>query len=151
MSDAQKICAEILAGRHDGKLADINEAIRERVLSQATSLRWKISHPLVEVTEDDLTLEEAEQVERITKLTWASIDPYSSAVECRAILTVALQRRAGLSAADAAAETGKLTVTQATEIMSTYEVTAGPLEGRVPGGPAEPAGSSDPDGAPATT
>lgn len=131
---ADKLVAEILDGRLDGKLADIQQAIRERVLSQATSMRWVIAHPEVEVREDDLTLEEAEMIERITNQTWASIDPYQSARECRAILAVALQKRAGKSAQEAAALTAALTVTEATEMLSTYEVTAGPLGVSVPGG-----------------
>lgn len=140
---SDKIVAEILAGRHDGKLADIQQAMRERVLSQATSMRWKITHPEVEITEDDLTLEEAELIERVTRQSWAQIDPYASAVECRAILTVCLQKRAGKTPKEAADLTAKLTVTSTTEMLSSYEVTAGPLGANAPGAPeGEPAAKS---------
>lgn len=134
---AEDLIAEIKAGRMDGHLADVQEAMRERVLSQATSMRWQLNHPDVQVREDDLTLEEAEMIERVTGMSWATIDPYSSAVECRAILTVCLQKRCGKTPAEAAAITGKIPVTEATELLSTYEVTAGPLEASVPGEPDE--------------
>lgn len=132
-NNADKLIAEILAGRMDGRLADVQEAMRERVLSQATSMRWQLNHPDVQVREDDLTLEEAEMIERLTGQSWATIDPYSSAVECRAILAVCLQKREGKSPSEAAAITGKIPVTDVTGMLSTYEVTAGPLEASVPG------------------
>ena len=127
------VVAEILAGRYDGHLADFQQAMRERVLSQATALRWKIVHPEVTVTEDDLTLGEAEMIERVTNQSWAMIDPYQSARECRAILTVVLQQRTDRSADEAAKITAELTVTDVTAMLQSYEVVAGPLEGSGPG------------------
>lgn len=134
-----KVIAEIAAGKLDGHLAEIQEAMRERVLSQATSMRWKITHPDIEVREDDLTLEEGEMIERITGGSWATIDPYSSAAECRAILAVCLQKRCGKTAAEAAEISGNVPITEAAGMLSTYEVTAGPLE---ESGPGETAGST---------
>lgn len=136
MTTPDKLISEIAAGKMDGHLAEIQEAMRERVLSQATSMRWKITHPEVEVREDDLALEEAVMIERITGQSWATIDPYSSAMECHAILAVCLQKRCGKTPADAAAIVGKIPVTEAAAMLSTYEVMAGPLGASGPGEPA---------------
>jgi hypothetical protein len=124
VGEPERVADGIRAGEFDGHLGLFQEAMRERVLSQATSMRWKLTHPLVTVTEDDLTLGEAEMVERVTGQSWAQIDPYTSARECRAILSVCLQSRTDLDGAEAAKVAADVTVTEATEMLGTYEVVA---------------------------
>ena len=136
MSDPVEVAAQIRAGVFDGHLADIQAAMRDRVLSQATSMRWQVTHPQVTVREDDLTLGEAEMIERVTGQTWGTIDPYTSARECRAILTVCLQQRTDLTAEQASKMTADLPASDVVGMLSTYEVVGAPLAVSVPGEPA---------------
>lgn len=71
--DVTKMAAEIMAGRHDGDLQAITDAIRHRVKDGATSFRWKITLGDDEWTEETLTLGEVGWVERITGKTWLDV------------------------------------------------------------------------------
>ena len=134
MSDPTEVAAEIRAGVFDGHLADVNKAITDRLVAQSAPLRWKIVHPAVSITEDDFTLGEAEVVERLTGLSWGVIDPWSSAAVCRAVLTVALQKRAGMDPVAAADLTAAATVNDAADWLQSYEAPPVPL---VPADPGE--------------
>lgn len=149
--DSQKVCAEILDGRHDGYLAEITRAMQERILSQATSMRWRINYDGFEVTEDDLTLDEAVLIEKTTSETWATINPQNSAETCRAILVVALHKRKGMDLKAAHTEVGAITVNQAASLLDVYEVPAVPFDPSPGDPPASETERSGADGAPTST
>ncbi len=70
-------------------------------------------------TTDDLTLGEAEQVEKATGESWLTMNPLRSALHCKAIIVAYLSRDHTPEEADAIATA--LTVKQATEAVEVVE------------------------------
>lgn len=126
----KKVTAAILAGAFDGHLVDMMEAIRRRFTDRPGAVRWRLSVCLdgvdVDVTEDDLTMAEAELIEDETGLSWAQIDPQRSAKACKALLTVVLQTRSGKSSAEARKLVGAATTSQVVDGIDVYEVDPDP-------------------------
>jgi hypothetical protein len=75
-------------------------------------MAWQIEHEGNTWHEEELTLAEAEQIERATGESWFSINPFRSAKHCNAILTVLLQSRCGKAEGEASAIAGAYTVKQ---------------------------------------
>lgn len=125
--------AKILNGDLDGDLGEIHAAVINRVLQSGTVLHWRITlegDPPFVVTEDDLTLDEACDVETIAGVTWHQIDPAASARLIRHILTVALRSRAGLDAEGITQRLSGLTAMQAVNAVDRYEAPLAPLGDR---------------------
>lgn len=100
-------------------------------------------------TTDDLTLDEAIQVERDTEETWLRLNPYRSAAHAKAILVAFITRTSG--AAEAARVVGAMTLAAALDCFSVADDDLPTIfEGGIPKEVGEPAttGSS---GAPAST
>ena len=126
MSDdypVEKLALDITAGRYDDVLSTVVKAIAERQLAEASVLCWRITLPDLEldITEDDFTVGEAEQVQRETGLTWESVDPVISANVFRAIVQSALMNRQGLDADEARDKVRALPARAAVESISTYD------------------------------
>lgn len=129
-TDPTKVIQQILAGRFDGKaLVDIVEAVQKRLLSGQEATRWVVDGFPAERfrdngeepyrwVEDDLTIRGAELVEKQTGLTWGAINPYSSAREARAIVTVLLRDVEGLSEKDALLLVDKHSMNEIVECLS---------------------------------
>lgn len=133
--DYKRLTAEIARGDHDGQLANIMEAVRHRFTTGPGVTRWRLTHDgagdesfAVEVTEDDLTLAEAEAIEKATGRSWAAIDPISSAKCCAAVLTVAIASRTEQSQSAAEAHVAALPVSSVVDGISQYEVNPAPLD-----------------------
>jgi len=124
----ERAVADILGGRCDADLMEVLNAINRRATGAAVARRWRVSLDGTTLTEDDLTLDEAVEIEELTGTTWASISPLNTAAHCRAILRVMLTRRAGLSEADADARLGKATVTEIMGSLELYGVQPAPFD-----------------------
>lgn len=125
---AKRAIQEILAGRCDGDLLTILEAVQARIVAGEARFQWKIAWGDLEVTEDNLLLDEAITIEEATGTTWASIDPARNARQCRAILRACLISRQGMTPTDADAELAKVGVTEIVGCLSRVEVNPAPLD-----------------------
>lgn len=92
----QNIANRIAAGDYDDHLGAIFEALQVRFNEGAATSRWVINFEDLQVTEDDLTLDEAFLIEKVAGCTWDEIDPVRSAAHCRAILVACMGQRLSL-------------------------------------------------------
>lgn len=101
--NGQEVAQRIVAGDLDDGIGAIYEALQARFSDGTVGLTWSIKMPAldVEITEDDLTIDEAMLIEKVTGTNWAQIDPVRSAADARAILAVSLSQRNGLTPAEA--------------------------------------------------
>lgn len=126
----QDVAQYIAAGDLDEGIGAIYEALQARFSEGAVGLTWSITMPDlgIEISEDDLTIDEAMLIERMTGTTWASIDPVRSAVDCRAVLAACLSQRQGLSADEAEATLKGIKVVDFLRAVKRKAVTPAPLD-----------------------
>ena len=142
MGDTPEVVKHALAGigtgAFDGHLVNVIEFARRRLTEGPTAARWSVSCTiadgdasyLVEVTEDSLTVAEAELAEIATGSSWGNLHPIRSASANRAIIQAALMHRHKLQSIDAHRLAGALTVVEATNAFTQYEVDAVPTSGQ---------------------
>jgi hypothetical protein len=106
----QRVLDDIKAGRLDESITGIIDAITDRVREGSVIMRWHVRLGDLDVTEDDLTIDEAYQIERESGGNWRDINPLQSAAHARALLVALFQSRRGLSYDEAVFEAGQLTV-----------------------------------------
>lgn len=101
---AEPIIEAVVAGELDVDLMHVLNALNQRLVDLNASTMWAISLPDLdlEVTEDDLSLGEYEDLEKQTGRSWATINPVIRAGDAVAIVAVTLRHRHGLSEQDAA-------------------------------------------------
>jgi len=92
-SPAERVASQIRKGDMDAQIELIVNAISERVMEGAVALRWRVSLDGIEASEDDLTLGEAEMLERLLGVRWGEMDPLTSAEHATALLVVILTER----------------------------------------------------------
>lgn len=126
------LCAEIMSGEYDGKLADVLAAIVRRQQDGATAMRWRITFDGLALTEDDLTMAEAKTVEKITGRSWAVINPWQTAADCSAIIVAAVHHREGVPLDEAEGRVDSRPMQDIVSAIEQYEVTPAPL-GSTPG------------------
>lgn len=124
--DSGSVVLAIKGGDLDGHLVELLEAIQLRFAHGTTEQKWKVTFDGDVFTQDDLTLAEAATVERITKQSWANLNPVVSATECQAIIAACLHHRQGLKIADAMAKVGAMTTEDAVASIGSYEVDRAP-------------------------
>lgn len=89
----KEIRAEILRGAYDNHLVDIAAALNERMTSDdGPGTSWRVQVDGQEMTEADMTVAEAVQIERLTGNTWVTTAPLASAEITQAFLVVTLMR-----------------------------------------------------------
>lgn len=141
--DADRFCAEVMAHRHTGKLADIIQAVLKAAGDGPSSLRWKITlDPLGDeytgrtITEDTFSLPAAVTAERVAGHSWKSLSPTESAQDCYALLVAWLIEDEDMSPADAEALVrAKVNLDNLPDMIGTREVVHGPKEDGTPSGP----------------
>jgi hypothetical protein len=124
----QSFLQELAAGRHDERIGELLELITERIQKASIVMAWRITVGDISVRDDELTLIEADLIERGTGQTWEALNPTSSAQDCLAILAVLYHTRKGLEPEEAQAEAGKLTLANIAEAITTEQVKPGPLD-----------------------
>jgi hypothetical protein len=80
--------------------------------------RWKIDYEGEVYREGDLTLDQIEQVEELTKTTWLHIAPLRSAKHAKSILAVCIAHRKGVPLDAALATAGALTADQFFDVLT---------------------------------
>ena len=140
--DPDRICAEIIAGRHTGHLAELLAAIREASLSGSSSMRWRIKLDALgadyagrELTEDSLTLRAVASAERMAGHSWKTLSPYESAGDCHAIIVAWLIEDEGHPPVEAGDIARAVTLGAIPDMLDTYEVVHGPKEDGTASGP----------------
>jgi hypothetical protein len=124
----QSFIQELSAGRHDDRVGELLNLITERVKDASIVMAWRITVDDLSVRDDELTLIEADLIERGTGQTWEALNPTASAQDCLAILAVLYHTRKGLDPEQAQAEAGKLTLARIAEAITTEQVKPGPLD-----------------------
>jgi hypothetical protein len=123
----QDIANRVAAGDYDGSLGALLEAIQSRFDVGAAGMTWAIDFEDLQISESDLTIDEAFQIERMTNQTWATIDPVSSAADCRAILAVCMSERLGLTPDEAQTRLKSVKATDILRGIHKTEVSPAPL------------------------
>ena len=124
----QNIANRIAAGDYDDHLGAIFEALQVRFNEGAATSRWVISFEDLNVTEDDLTLDEAFMIEKVAGCTWDAIEPVRSAAHCRAILSVCMTQRLNLTAEEADQRLKALKVVELLKSIKREMVVPAPLD-----------------------
>lgn len=128
--NGQEIAQRIAAGDIDGELATVLEAIQLRFAEGAAAMKWSIDLPELDLqlSEDDLTIDEAMLIERMASCTWAEIDPVRSAAHSRAILAACLSQRQNLTPDEANERLKTLKVVDLLNAIKRTEVNPAPLD-----------------------
>jgi hypothetical protein len=128
MSDVSQVVAEILAGRHDGGLLTIVEAVKERLSKGTTRFCWRLRYDDLEVTEETVTVGEIRLVEKSSGVNWMELDPATSAEHFAALLTVLLHTRSGMKSADATAAVEAIPMGELLDHLTQYELAPAPKD-----------------------
>lgn len=133
MTTGQDIAQRIAVGELDDALGAIYDAMQSRFSEGAVGLTWSINMPDlgIEIAEDDLTIDEAMLIERMTGTTWANIDPVRSAADCRAVLAACLSQRQDMTADEADARLRGIKVVDFLRAVKREAVTPAPLDSGV--------------------
>lgn len=127
--DAERFCAEIIAHRHTGQLANIIQAVLKAAGDGPSSLRWQILlDPLGEgyegrrITEDSISLTAVVTAERAAGHSWKTLSPTESAGDCHALIVGWLMEDEGLDVVDAHDVAKRVTLDDVAGMVGTYEV-----------------------------
>lgn len=93
---AERAASAIRKGDMDAEMHLIVNAVTDRVSSGEVTLNWRVDLDDIHASEEDLTLGEAEMLEKILGCTWGEMDPLTSAEHATALLRVLLTERVGL-------------------------------------------------------
>ena len=124
----QNIANRIAAGDYDTHLGAIFEALQIRFNEGAVGMRWVIDFEGLNVTEDDLTLDEAFKIEKVAGCNWGEIEPVRSAAHCRAILAVCMAERLNLSMEEVETRLKAIKVVELLKSIKRETVVPAPLD-----------------------
>lgn len=134
MTDTAKVTADILAGRHDGKLIQIIEAIQHRMSSGAAQTYWRIRWDDLEVTEQSITAGEMRTViqylsaARGQRVTVVDVHPELEPGDFIAVLATVLQSRKGVALKEAEKLIGDVPMADLLAAVDMYEVAPAPKD-----------------------
>ncbi len=143
--DIDRVCAEIVAHRHTGRLGDIIDAVLAAATTGPSSLRWQIKlDPLgpdyagQRITEDSISLAAVVTAENSAGHSWKTLSPTESARDCHALIVAWLIEDRDMLPGQALDVAKRVTLDDISSMVSTYEVIHGPKEDGTP--PGEPNG-----------
>ena len=122
-----ELVTHLQGGTYDGHWKQILDAFKFRASVGEVGMRWRLDLCGMDITEDSLTVGEAEDIEEATRTNWQQLAPGRSARTCRTILQVCLQSRKGLTVEEARETARAVTIAELLEGFSEYEVAAPPL------------------------
>lgn len=141
VADIDRVCAEIVAHRHTGRLGDIIEAVLAAASTGPSSLRWQIKlDPLgpeyagQRITEDSISLAAVVTAENAAGHSWKTLSPTESAKDCHSLIVAWLVEDRDLLPAQALEVAKRVTLDDIASMVSTYEVIHGPKEDGTPSG-----------------
>jgi len=125
---ADKLVAEILAGRHDEDLERLINTIGKRIeTAESLALRWRIRFNGDEWTEESVPLAELQIVQRVTDTPWLRLRPLLNVEHLGAFIYAHLARN-GTSADDARARVDALTQRELVDAIDEYVLTSAPKD-----------------------
>lgn len=131
-ADTAKVIAEVMAGRHDGKLVDIVEAVGQRLRSSTVRFCWRLRLDGEEWTEQTVTSGELAIAEQLLKISYVNIDPRER-LEHRIALVVAHLHKIHGEAIDVALKRAEaMTLAEQENLFELYEVTDDPKDDPAP-------------------
>lgn len=122
LTPAERAASQIRKGDMDAQIELIVNAISERVMDGSVALRWRVDLDGIQASEDDLTLGEAEMLERLLKVRWGEMDPLTSAEHATALLVVILTHRQDVPLDEARERVAKYPVKQILSAITRYSV-----------------------------
>lgn len=121
VTPTQQVAKDIAMGEHDGGLSDIFAAFLARLKETDQTRKWMLTLDDLEVTQEELTLDECVRLEEETGETWAEMaPPMSSATQAKRILVMFLETRLGLTPLEAAERAGAMTAPEVEQAYSAY-------------------------------
>lgn len=125
-ANTQKVVAEVLAGRHDGQLVDIMEAIGQRVRTSDVRLCWRLRLDGEAWDEQTITSGELAFAEKLLKISYVGIEP-KSRIEHRIALVIAhLHKVHGVEVEKAVERAEAMTLPDQEQMFEMYEVDDNP-------------------------
>lgn len=123
--ETTKLLAEIVAGRYDGQLVAITEAIVARLQAGETSMLWRITLPDGDTWDaETATVGELRYAEGVTGLSYLDLNPGKSHTQFAA-LVAGHYKAQGMDLKDALAKADAITQTDAVAAVELYEGTLG--------------------------
>lgn len=92
LTPGEKVVTSIRKGECDTHVAEILEALQMRVLEGHVATRWRVQLDGLDVSEDDLLLDEAFRLEKALGVSWGEINPLETAEHAMALFRVLLGR-----------------------------------------------------------
>ncbi|MFW6091951.1 MAG: hypothetical protein ACODAF_08705 [Actinomycetota bacterium] len=121
--------AEILAGRCDGHLGDIMDALQARITSgDGPKMYWRIRVGGDEWTEQSVTIGEVSLVERWCRVSWLHHNPVERADQLVAYITAHFHKAGGLDLDEAKRKAEAIPAFELAEAIGTYEADATPKD-----------------------
>lgn len=124
---AAQVVSAILAGRCDGKITDIMQAVKSRVEAGEIGICWKVAFDDLEITEENQTINEVLLVNKQTGKDWGGFHPSHSG-DCAAIVVAALVERKGMKASEAFDLIKSRPAVEFVRAVSEYEVASPPKD-----------------------
>lgn len=120
-----RVIAEILDGRHDGRLLELVDAITTRATSDETSFLWRIRLGDDVWDAETVTLGELREAEKLVNRSYLQLDPKKFMSHFVALVFAHFKVVEGLSNDDAMAKAEKITQQQAMDALELYEGSLG--------------------------
>lgn len=126
-----KVVAEILAGRHDGHLVDLTEAVVERIRSSTVRICWRLRIDGDVWDENTVTAGELACAEKLLSterrpFSYTQLEPKSSIGHRTALVVAHLHKIQGADIKDAVQRAEAITLAEHEKLLELYEVTDDP-------------------------
>lgn len=120
-----RVIAEILDGRHDGRLLELVDAITTRATSDETSFLWRIRLGDDVWDAETVTLGELREAEKLTNRSYLQLDPKKFMTHFTALVYAHYRKVHDLDEDAAVAKAEKITQQQAMDALEIYEGSLG--------------------------
>lgn len=114
----------IAGGELDADLLDIVEAVRLRLIAAKVETKWVLAWDGHEWPQESVTMGEARMIERLTKQSWAQVDPLGSAEHLAAFLVTLIHHRLDVPVSDAEKQVNAASAEEMAAALGRY---AGPF------------------------
>lgn len=134
MNETDRVVADILAGKHDGHVLHVIEAVQTRMAQGHTQTYWRIRIDGIEVTEQSVTAGEMRTVcdllsaARGQRVWMGDVHPELEPGDFIAVLSTVLQSRQGMSLSEAVKRCEAIPMQELREAVDLYEVAPSPKD-----------------------
>ena len=130
---SEKVIAEILAGRHDGHIGDIIEAVMQHMRASTIRMYWRFRLDDDTWDQDTVTTGELVFAEKLLSMpgrpfSYTELDPLKHLDHRVALLMAHLHKIGGLDISDARARVEAITLPEQETVVEMYEVGDAPKD-----------------------